>query len=121
MPAGLVAGLPNEARGSRSVVERVNVAANSVDLSVDTDSAGIVVLSQIYYPGWQVFVDGIGAPILQTDYALTGVLVKEGTHAIRFLYRPASLRFGLAITLGTILIVAAMITVHYLRRSRLAQ
>jgi hypothetical protein len=121
MPDGLVAELPNEARGSRAQVERVDVATNSVDLSVDTDSPGIVVLSQIYYPGWQVFVDGISAPILQTDYALTGVLVKEGTHAIRFLYRPASLRFGLAITLGTILIVAAMITVLYLRRSRLAQ
>jgi uncharacterized membrane protein YfhO len=103
------------------VVERVDVATNSVDLRVDSDSPGIVVLSQIYYPGWQVFVDGRSAQILQTDYALTGVFVKEGSHAIRFVYRPASLRIGMAITLGTILIVAAVITVLQLRRSRHAK
>jgi hypothetical protein len=121
VPAELPAGLSNEAPGSHAVVERVDVATNSVDLRVDSDSPGIVVLSQIYYPGWQVFVDGRSAQILQTDYALTGVFVKEGSHAIRFVYRPASLRIGMAITLGTILIVAAVITVLQLRRSRHAK
>lgn len=118
MPAELVAGLANAARGSRAEVERLDVSSNSVDLKVDADSPAIVVLSQIYYPGWQVFVDGRSAPILEADYALTGVFVKEGSHAIRFLYRPASMRIGLAITLGTILIVAAVIIVLYRKRSR---
>jgi uncharacterized membrane protein YfhO len=93
-----------------------NVASNSIDLSVHTDSPGSVVLSQIYYPGWQVSVDGIRAPFLQTDYTLAGVFVKEGSHSVRFLYRPASLRIGMAITLGTILIVAA-VTVFTRRRN----
>jgi hypothetical protein len=118
MPAELVAGLPKEAHGSRAVVDQVKVSSNSVVFSVNSESPGIVVLSQIYYPGWQVFVDGIRAPVLQTDYALTGVFVKEGPHAIKFLYRPASLKIGLAITLGTILIVAIFILVFQLRRPR---
>jgi hypothetical protein len=116
MPAELVGGLSKEVRESSAVINRIDTSSNSVDLSVDTKSPGILVLSQMYYPGWQVLVDGKSAPILQTDYALTGVFVKEGSHAITFLYRPASLRFGLAITLGTILIVATALVAFQLRR-----
>jgi hypothetical protein len=121
MPSELVAGLPNKVRESQGVVERIEVKSNSVNFSVNTDSSGIVVLSQIYYPGWQVFVDGIRAPVLQPDYTLTGVFVKEGMHSVKFLYRPASLRIGMAITLGTILIVAAVIIVFQLRRPKPVQ
>jgi hypothetical protein len=118
MPAELVNGLPKESRDSPAAIKQIDISSNAVNLSVDSDSAGILVLSQVYYPGWQAFVDGKSAPILQTDYALTGIYVKEGPHAIKFLYRPASLKFGLAITFGTILIVATVILVFRLRRAR---
>ena len=41
-----------------------------------------------------------------------------GRHAIRFLYRPASLRAGMAITIGKILFTAALISVLHFRRRR---
>ena len=120
MPSESATGLRSEIQGGRNTrdaVERLEGRTNSIDLSVNANSPGIVVLSQVTYPGWQVFVDGTRATLLQTDYALTGVFVKEGSHAIRFVYRPASLTIGLTITLATILIVSA-VTVFTGRRSR---
>jgi hypothetical protein len=120
MPVELAGALPREARDTSAAVKHIHISSNSVDLRVDTDSPGVLVLSQMYYPGWQVFVDGRSEKILQTDYALTGVFVKEGPHYITFRYRPASLKFGLAITLATVFIVATVIIVSQrrLRRSR---
>ena len=118
MPAELAGPLPREVQESSAAVKQIDVSSNSVDLRVDTDSPGVLVLSQMYYPGWQVFVDGRREQILQTDYALTGVVLKKGPHSITFLYRPASLKFGLAITLGTVFIVVTIIIVFQRRLRR---
>jgi membrane protein YfhO len=119
MPAELAAGLPNLTGGKRASIDSLKLTSNSVNLSADADSPGVIVLSQIYYPGWQVLVDGRSAPILQPDYALTGVFVNNGRHAVRFVYRPESLRIGMAITLSTMFIVAVVITALHFRRRHL--
>jgi uncharacterized membrane protein YfhO len=118
MPPEVRTALEDEADGSRAVVERLDVSSNAVDLSVDSDCPSILVLSQIFYPGWEVLVDGAKAPILQPNYALTGVFVNKGPHSVQFVYRPASLRIGMAITLSTILIAVVIMLTATRRAAR---
>jgi hypothetical protein len=90
--------------GSAPPVERTaeiewsNPSSNEIALKVTSERPGILVLSQIFYSGWRVFVDGVEAQILQPDYALTGVALKEGTRSVRFVFQPMSYRIGIALT-----------------------
>ncbi len=55
---------------------------------------GLVVLSDVYFPGWKATVDGEDAPIERVDYLLRGVAVGAGEHEIVMEYQPWSWRIG---------------------------
>jgi hypothetical protein len=57
-------------------------------------SNGFLVLSEIYYDGWEARVDGQPTKIYRTDYTLRGVVVPAGDHQVEFVYRPRSFRLG---------------------------
>ena len=63
---------------------------NAVSLAVQTDRNAVVVLHDIYYPGWEAFVDGKPARILRTNLLFRGVEVGPGRHHVEFVYRPFS-------------------------------
>jgi len=65
-------------------------------------------VSDVFYAGWEAEVDGRPAPIFRADYGLRGVYVPAGTHRIRFLYRPASLAWGAALTGAGLLMLAGL-------------
>lgn len=63
---------------------------NEVDLAVETDRNSVVVLHDIYYPGWEVYVDGKRRPLLRTNLLFRGVEVGPGRHTVEFRFRPLS-------------------------------
>jgi len=86
-----------------------------VDVEVETSRAGILVLSDAWYPGWEARIDDQPAEILRVDYVLRGLELAPGRHRIRFEYRPASLRYGLAASVAG-LVVALVLLVASSRR-----
>jgi hypothetical protein len=71
----------------------VTIAAyhdQSVWIEVDTSRAGIVVLHDLFYPGWEVTVDGQSRPILRANLLFRGVEVPPGHHLVEFKFRPFS-------------------------------
>ena len=58
---------------------------------MDAREQGILILHDIYYPGWEVTVDGERRPILRTNVLFRGVEVPAGRHKIAFEFRPLSL------------------------------
>lgn len=68
---------------------------------------GFLVLSEIYYPGWEAEVDGKPTEIYRTNYNLRGVSVPPGNHRVVFTYRPSSFRRGiLCAAIGVALLLA---------------
>ncbi|MEJ0094760.1 MAG: YfhO family protein [Methylocella sp.] len=65
-------------------------ADNSVAIDVDADQAGIVVLHDLFYPGWQVKVDGKQQPVLHANILFRGVEVPAGRHRVEFEFHPLS-------------------------------
>jgi hypothetical protein len=66
--------------------------------------AGLLVLHDIYYPGWVAEIDGKPAPIIREDTLFRAVQVPAGTHRIAFGYAPlslANLRAALGATIGS--------------------
>jgi hypothetical protein len=80
------------ATGSGRAVVR-NHTANTLEVELET-TGGYLLLSEIYYPGWRVEVDGSDRPILRADYALRAVPLQAGDRHLRMVYDPGSLRLG---------------------------
>jgi len=63
-----------------------------------------LVLSDNYYPGWKVFVDGKQEKIYKTNYTLRGVYLTRGRHLVKFIFDPVSFKFGSVVSLLTFII-----------------
>ena len=63
---------------------------NELVYEVNSLKGGVVVFSDIYYPGWQSFVDGKEVPHGRADYILRAMNIPAGKHEIRFLFDPKS-------------------------------
>lgn len=78
-----------------------------VQIEADSSNGGFLVLSDLFYPGWKVTVDGQPDEIVRTNYVLRGVALKQGKHSVEFRYEPMHLYIGGAISLlGLILLCA---------------
>jgi hypothetical protein len=73
---------------------------NEVVIDVAAPHGGLLVLTDQYFAGWQASVDGAAAPIHRADYLFRGVVVPPGAHRVQFVYRPASVRRGLLLSLA---------------------
>jgi uncharacterized membrane protein YfhO len=80
-------------------------------LEVSPAQDGLLVISQPFYPGWQVRVDGQKVPIYRVDYLLQGVLLKAGGRRVELTYHLSWLPaiISLALLLGC---VVALILGH---------
>jgi hypothetical protein len=79
-----------------------------VVLDTEMSSNGLVMLGDVYDPGWRVYVDGKQSELYAADYLLRAVAVPAGRHSIEFRYEPTSLKAGLWISFFSILAAAGL-------------
>jgi len=69
-----------------------------VTVEVTMHNPGFLILSDTYYPGWKVTVDGREEKIFPTDYLIRGVFLEKGDHSVEFSYEPMSFTIGVIIS-----------------------
>jgi hypothetical protein len=81
--------------------------ANRVDIAAESSVPGMLVLTDLIYPGWEVTVDGAPVEPVEIEQMYRGVPLSAGNHAVVWTYRPRSLYWGLAISglTGAVLLV----------------
>jgi hypothetical protein len=82
--------------------DEVALTARSTDrvvIDAGMDCRGMVVLSDVFFPGWRAEIDGHATPIYEVNEAMRGVIVPRGDHIITMRYRPASALAGGLLTL----------------------
>ena len=92
---------------------------NELVYEVNSLKGGVVVFSDIYYPGWQSFIDGKEVPHGRADYILRAMNVPAGKHTIEFTFDPKSLHVTETIAytaLGLLLAGAVVVIVLGIRR-----
>jgi hypothetical protein len=87
-------------RGPLKIISESN---NRLTLRVKTDKNGFLVLSDTYYPGWKVYVDGEREKLYRANYTFRAVPLRAGTHRAEFVYDPLSFKLGAIITFLTII------------------
>ena len=76
---------------NRSAARIVSYQRNAVTIEVETERPGVLVLHDIFYPGWEVTVNGERRPMLRANLLFRGVEVEPGRHQVEFQFRPLSL------------------------------
>jgi Bacterial membrane protein YfhO len=84
---------------------------NEIRIALDGHTAGLLVLTDPWYPGWVCRVDGNEVPIWKADYAFRGVMVPEGSREVVFHFEPQSYRRGKWISLVTLAFVICFFAV----------
>lgn len=80
-------------------------------LDVDTGSAGILFISDSYYPGWKAYVDGVETEIIRANYAFRAIPIEHGRHTVEFVYKPQSFFLGVWVSfLSAGLIIISLLT-----------
>ena len=74
---------------------------NEIKLDAHTSQDGLLVLSEMHYPGWKAYVDGVETEIYRTDYNLRSLLVAQGEHKIEMKFESATFRNGMWISIAT--------------------
>jgi hypothetical protein len=78
-----------------SAVEPISWSPNRITLVAS--GPGKLILSEIAYPGWYVWVDGVPQEIELFNGVLRSVILSEGEHRVSFSFRPLSLYAGIFI------------------------
>lgn len=82
-----------------SEIKLIQYESNDVSYEVKNGKEGVFFLSDVYYPGWKVFVDNKQKELLRTDYAFRGVVLEKGEHGVHFKYDPFSFKLAKTIFL----------------------
>ena len=87
--------------------------------SVDTNAAipTVLVLSEMFYPGWTATVDGDKTQIYITNFLLRGVALPAGQHRVELRYTAPGARNGAIISAITLIGIVALAVVD--RRQRM--
>ncbi len=110
-------------QGNTSVVQLESYEPNELSYDVNSDKGGVLVFSEIYYPGWTATVDGQPVELGRVNYVLRAMNVKAGKHAVTLSFKPASLdrTETIAYVSYTILLLAVAIGVVMMYRKKKQQ
>jgi len=89
---------------------------NEVAITLDGRGAGLLVLTDPWYPGWVCRIDGEEAPIWKADYAFRGVIVPVGSREVVFRFEPQSYRRGKWVSVFTLAPVLLFLGIAGMRR-----
>jgi hypothetical protein len=100
---------PASAAAAPATVSFTSYTPNQITLATSTAEPRFLVLSEMYFPGWRAYVDGMEAPIYRTNYLFRGVVVPQGQHTLVFAYRPRSVLVGATISLVALVLAAGLL------------
>jgi hypothetical protein len=103
---------------SSGQVTEIASAPNRLTLKVNADGPAFLVVSQLWYPGWQVTVDGQarGAPV-RTNYLFQGVPVEGGSHTVELQFTSPLWRIGWVLAGVAVVVILVASLFVLLRRA----
>jgi hypothetical protein len=104
-----LSGQLDEGQPRRQEVKFLHYTPNEIRVKVSLSQRGLLVLADIYYPGWQAYIDGMRTKVYPANYIMRAVTVPEGTHIVEFYYRPLSFRIGAVLSLTTVIFLLALL------------
>jgi hypothetical protein len=90
---------PSTGVSSSATIEFQTYLPERLSLNIRTESGGLLLLTDAFYPGWQARLDGKLTPIYLADGMFRGVILPAGQHQLQFIFQPQSFKSGRLISL----------------------
>ena len=110
-----------EAADSANIVTLTAYEPNKLTYDVKSVRGGVVVFSEIYYPGWTATIDGEPVELGRVDYVLRALTVTPGQHQVELSFFPKSLDITESVayaSFGLLAILLVLAVFLYYRRNR---
>jgi hypothetical protein len=88
---------------------------NRVEIDVEGLGPGILVLTEVMYPGWRCSIDGASVPIRRADYLFRGVELPAGARRALFTFEPDSLARGAFLSEAALAVVVMHLLIGAIR------
>jgi hypothetical protein len=96
-------------KSAEAQVKVVHYEPQRIELLTRNEKPGFMIMSEVFYRGWEARIDGVQVPVRRVDYALRGVRTPPGEHRIEFRFSSPSFRSGALISLcGAGLLIAGV-------------
>ena len=73
-----------------SIVKITSYEPNQLTYNVNSGKGGVLVFSEIYYPGWTATVDGESVELGRVNYILRAIHIQPGQHQVELAFFPKS-------------------------------
>lgn len=97
--------------GYNDTVQITEYRHNGMKIKTYSDCSGFLIVSDNFYPGWHVYVNGIEEEIIRANYIMRGVYLDKGINEVEFKFSPQIVSIGLFISLFTLLILLSLIAI----------
>lgn len=84
----------------------VSETPTRLEIAVDMQTAGLVVASEMWDPGWQARLNDSQTEVLRVDHALCGAVVPAGHSRLVLCYEPDSFWLGLRLSCAALVLLA---------------
>ncbi len=104
-----------------SVVRITAYEPNKLTYDVKSGKGGVIVFSEIYYPGWTATVDGVEQELGRVDYVLRALQVKPGHHEVVLSFFPKSIdrtETVAYVAYGIVLLILLYLIFVYVKRRK---
>jgi hypothetical protein len=108
--------LPGGTIAPASSARITSYEANRLRIETSAPGATMLVVSEVFYPGWVATVDSQPARINVADYLLRGIALPAGQHSVEMHYAAPAARNGAIISLLTLCLLAVLAA--YARHTR---
>lgn len=92
--------------GAREQASYARNDPDHIEIAVSNSAPALLMLSEIWDPGWSATIDGEPAPVLLANHIFRAVPVPAGDHTVVLRYDPPLLKTGLIVTAATTLLTA---------------
>jgi hypothetical protein len=103
--------------GEFQEAEITSKTPNEIKVRVNLSSPGFLVLSEVWYPSWRAYDNGIETKVYKADYVLRAVYLASGDHTVEFRYDSSYFKVGAFVSLAAILVLSAICFARIKRHS----
>jgi uncharacterized membrane protein YfhO len=98
-------------------LQNIQFQHNSFTGNISIAEPEFLCLSLPYSKGWKAYVDGIPEIVYNTQIMLSGIFLKPGNHAVKFVYHTPGLFYGAILSVAAIIIfILICIIFNYLKK-----
>jgi hypothetical protein len=110
--------LPTAEADTQDHIRVIDYTPMRIQLEAELEVEGLLVLSEVNYPGWRAFIDGRPAPVEEAYGILRSVVVPAGQSTVEFRYQPTLFYVGALISGATWLLLLGVLIKGLAQRNR---